>query len=376
MNKVVILQEYVPQYRVPFFDKLHDEAKRRGIDVRVAYGSVGGAQATRKDARTIECGIAISQKEWRLVGRRMVIRNISEAIAGADLIILEQARRNLDAYRLLATKTRKGPVVALWGHGKDYTRRTSAFDRGLSRWLTSRADWFFAYTNGGLTSVIGDGFPASRSTVVQNSIDTSSLRASVRGVSDRAVSDFTESQDLKGKTALFIGALDTSKRLKFLESASRIANDSDSDFRLLVAGEGPLRSQVEDWARRHSWLTYLGPLSGYEKARAMAACQILAMPGRVGLVAVDSFAAELPIITTDWPLHAPEFEYLRDGENAVVTLDDEDVYAATMVELMNDTELLDRLRGAASRDADTFTVQAMVTRYLDGISSALTVRNR
>lgn len=375
MKRVAILQEYVPQYRVPFFEKLHDEALLRDIDVRVAYGVVGAGQATRNDAGTIACGIPISQKEWQVAGRRLVVRDTSKAIAGADLIILEQARRNLDAYRHLAMKFPSGPRVALWGHGKDYTQRTSALERGLSRWLTSRADWFFAYTTGGLTSVVEAGFPYSRSTVVQNSIDTSSLRASVRGVSQESVSDFSKRVDLKGKTALFIGALDASKRLKFLESASRKAQNLDPDFRLLIAGAGPLRSQVEEWARRYPWMTYLGGVSGFEKAQAMAASQILAMPGRVGLVAVDSFAAELPIVTTDWPLHAPEFEYLVSGENSLVSRDDEAIYAATMVETMSNPKLLGSLRKSASRDADTYTVQTMVARFLDGIVGALAVRN-
>lgn len=375
MDRVVILQEYVPQYRVPFFEKLHDEAKIRDIDVRVAFGSAGAGQATRKDAGTISCGIPIRQREWKFAGRRLVIRNISTAVAGADLVILEQARRNLDAYRLLTVRSPSGPGVALWGHGKDYTQHTSALDRGLSRWLTSRADWFFAYTNGGLTSVVEDGFPFSRSTVVQNSIDTSSLRASVRSVSQHSVSDFTKRGGLKGKTALFIGALDSSKRLDFLVSASRIARDMEPDFRLLIAGAGPLSSQVEEWTQYHPWMTYLGAVSGYEKAQVMAASQILAMPGRVGLVAVDSFAAELPIITTDWPLHAPEFEYLINGDNALVSPNDESIYAATMVEAMNSRTLLNNLRASASRDADTYTVQAMVARFLAGIEGALAVRN-
>ncbi|TLM84545.1 glycosyltransferase family 4 protein [Pseudarthrobacter sp. NamE2] len=375
MAKVVILQEYVPQYRVPFFESLHREAKTHGIDVRVAYGSAGANQATRKDAGEISCGTPIAQKEWNFAGRRLVVRDTSAATAGADLIILEQARRNLDAYKLLTVKSSGRPIVALWGHGRDYTQRTSGIDRALSRWLTSRADWFFAYTNGGLASVVADKFPSNKVTVVQNSIDTSSLRASVKSVSKKSLSDFSERLGLKGKTALFIGGLDSSKRLEFLIAAAQVAQVLDADFRLLIAGSGPARLQVEEWSQRFPWITYLGGVSGYEKAQAMAASQILAMPGRVGLVAVDSFAAELPIVTTDWPLHAPEFEYLTNGKNAIVTSDDESTYAATMIEAMSNSQMLTALKAGASRDAETYTLQSMVSRFFAGIVSALAVRN-
>lgn len=371
---MVILQEYVPQYRVPFFEKLYVEAAARGIDLKVAYGSVGASQAGRNDSGTISCGVSIRQREWRLAGRRLVFRDTSTAVAGADLVILEQARRNIDAYRLMARNSRRGPAVALWGHGKDYTHRTTAVERGLSRWLTMKADWFFAYTDGGLRSIVDAGFPRSKATVVQNSIDTATLRESVRSVGQHSVSDFSRRYDLRGKTALFIGALDSSKRLDFLEQSSRIAHNSDPDFRLLMAGTGSLRPQAEEWARRHSWVSYLGAVTGEEKAQAMAASQILAMPGRVGLVAVDSFAAGLPIVTTDWPLHAPEFEYLINGKNAVVSADSAVDYATAMVEAVNDENLLNALRGAVRHDADIYTVEAMVARFLTGIEGALAVR--
>ena len=91
-------------------------------------------------------------------------------IAGSDLVILEQARRNLEAYPLLFG--RSSVSVALWGHGRTSARETRAWEH---RWLdrmTMRADWFFAYTEGGRKYVVDRGFPADRTTVVQNSTDT------------------------------------------------------------------------------------------------------------------------------------------------------------------------------------------------------------
>lgn len=375
MRKVVILQEYVPQYRVPFFDLLYERAKSYDVDLRVGFGDVSASQASRNDSSPLKCGIHIDQKEWRLAGRRVVLRRTSEAIRGADLVILEQARRNIDAYRLLAAKRSSDPLVALWGHGRDYTRQASSLEQGLSRWLTSKADWFFAYTTGAMETVVAQGFAPENVTVVQNSIDTAGLRAGVGAVGHRSVQLFMELHDLHGKTALFIGALDSSKRLSFLEEASRLAHNVDSKFRLLIAGEGELRSEVEDWAGRDSWISYLGPLSGHEKALAMASSQILTVPGRVGLVAVDSFAAGLPIITTKWPWHAPEFEYLEDGRNALVTANETADYAASLIDILNDRPQLLRLQAAASEDAERYTVQGMAERFLTGILSALDARS-
>lgn len=371
MRRVMILQEYIPEYRVAFWEELHSRAAAEEIDIVVACGRPNGAQSMRGDSATVSFVVPLLHREWILLGRRVVVRKISAAAKHADLIILEQARRNLDAYQLLGARRPRGRVVALWGHGRDYTRRTRGADRVVTRWLTSRADWFFAYTQGGVEAVVKDGYPRERTTVVQNSIDTSALRAGISSVQEVEVESFRERYDLRDKTALFVGALDESKRLQFLLEAAEKSSELDCNFRLVIAGDGPLRSTVESWASRYDWLTYLGPVDGTRKAVALASAQVLAMPGRVGLVAVDSFAAGLPIITTDWGWHAPEFEYLVNGRNSIVAGDTVILYSRALVETINDSKLLSRLREACIQDSTKYTVEIMAENFLNGIRQVL-----
>lgn len=374
MKRVVIVQEYVPLYRVPFFERLREQGLEDGIDIRVAYGTPGSALSKRNDASTISFGIPIRQFERRIAGRRIVVRRIASAIADADLVILEQARRNLDAYRLLASRKKSLPLIALWGHGKDFTHQTTDLDRRLSRWLTSRADWFFAYTPGGMRSVVQDGFSAAKTTVVQNSIDSSALQEGIARTTPLEVQEFVQDNDLRGKTALFIGALDGSKRLAFLRDAGILVHEREPNFRLLIAGDGEMRAQVEEWSSIYSWMKYLGPLAGHVKAVALRSAEVLSMPGRVGLVAVDSFAAGIPIITTDWPWHAPEFEYLEDGRNAIVTSDDTNAFVEGLVRVLCHQGLLDELRSAARGDGSIYTVESMSRNFIEGVRGALATR--
>jgi glycosyltransferase involved in cell wall biosynthesis len=375
MSKVVILQEYIPAYRVPFFKRLRDEGIKNGIDIFVAYGKAGSSLAQRHDTASLgPGGIRIHQWEMKLAGRRVVVRRTAKALKGADLVILEQARRNVDAYRILPSRRSNDQLVAMWGHGKDYTRKTTAVDRKLARWLTLKADWFFAYTLGGRDHVVADGFPASRVSVVQNSIDSNGLRESLRDVLPVELMEFSKAHNLLGSTALFMGALDSSKRLPFLFEAALRVHKLDPDFRLLIAGDGELRPVVEEWAQANTWVSYLGSLSGKMKAIALGASQVLAVPGRVGLIAVDSFAAEVPIITTGWEWHAPEFEYLVDGYNAVVTTDDPGAFGDALLDVLGDDELLSTLRGGTRESGSVFTVEAMADNFLHGIRAALATR--
>ena len=356
---------------MPFFEALASHARAQEIEILVAAGEPHGEQALRGDAGLLGPQINLAQRELKVLGRRVVVRDVSTAIANADLVIMEQARRNLDAYRLLARAPHRRQLVALWGHGKDYTRQSRQLDRSLQLWLTRRADWFFAYTNGGANAAAAAGSPRERLTVVQNSIDTNSLRRGVDNVADAEVQSFAAAQGLRGKTALFMGALDESKRLGFLFEAVAQAHGRDPDIRLLVGGEGSLHDQVLAAAADLKWLSYLGPLHGHEKAVAFKASQILAMPGRVGLVAVDSFAAETPIVTTDWQWHAPEFEYLENGRNGVITEDSVEAFATGLLETLSDETILGHLREECAADSAIYTIETMVDNFLGGIIGAL-----
>jgi glycosyltransferase involved in cell wall biosynthesis len=222
---------------------------------------------------------------------------------------------------------------------------------------------------------VAEGFSSDKTSVVQNSIDSSALRESVTSITPIELESFAKVHDLRGKTALFIGALDESKRLAFLRDAAVDLHRQEPNFRLLLAGDGGMRAQVEEWARTFSWIKYLGPLTGRDKAVALTSSDVLAMPGRVGLVAVDSFAAGVPIVTTDWPWHAPEFEYLEDGRNAIVTPDNSTAYTNGLLGVLRNPELLGELRRAAWAAKQIYSVDTMSKNFLEGIRGALASRN-
>lgn len=369
--KVVILQEYVPGYRVPFFENLRDLGEQDQVEIVVAAGAPGPSQRTRSDAVGLHFQETVKQREFRLAGRRIVLRRTARHIAGADLVVTEQARRNLDSYRLLLPNGNRATRIALWGHGRDYTRESSALERAINRKLTARAHWFFAYTSQGAASVKESGFPVERTTVVQNSIDSAGLKDDINSLTSCELLQFTERHGLKGRTAIFLGGLDESKRLGFLLLAAEIASGRDANFRLLICGDGDQRALVEDAAAKHHWLTYLGPVVGREKALALAAADVIAMPGRVGLIAVDSFASERPLVTTNWTWHAPEFEYLRDRVNAVVANDNVESYASALLAVLADSKLRERLVDGCISSASSITIETMAQNFMTGIHQAI-----
>jgi glycosyltransferase involved in cell wall biosynthesis len=149
-----------------------------------------------------------------------------------------------------------------------------------------------------------------------------------------------------------------------------------TDFELLIVGDGPLRDWVEKSVQADPWIHYLGPRSEKDKALALSVAQVFLLPGFVGLAVLDSFAAGLPLITTNLPYHPPEVSYLRSGVNGLMTAHDIEAYATTTVELLGRPELLARFSEAARESGAHYTVEEMARRFHDGIVQCLARHHR
>jgi glycosyltransferase involved in cell wall biosynthesis len=97
------------------------------------------------------------------------------------------------------------------------------------------------------------------------------------------------------------------------------------------------------------------------------------MPGLVGLVIVDSFVTATPLVTVDVPYHSPEISYLDNNENGLIlpaSTRAED-YGRRVAELLTDEGLLSHLRSGCRESSAIYTLENMVCRYAEGISTAL-----
>jgi glycosyltransferase involved in cell wall biosynthesis len=366
---VSIVQPYVSGYRLPFLERLAGELDARGIDLTVAHGRPAPRLEARGDAVELSGARELPQRSLRLCGRTLLWRDLGDLPRQSDVLVVEQALHNLESLpHLLAAGRRKGPAVALWGHGATYGTRQGDALRAVKRAVTRRAHWFFAYTEGGAAQVAEAGFPRERITVVRNTIDTESLVAARAAVTEASLARFRREHGLvAGRTALYIGALDASKRVGFLLAAAERIGRALPGFRLLVAGDGEGRAEVERAVRAHAPVAYAGRTTGdAHKALLGAASDLMLLPGLVGLVAVDSLVLRTPALTVGHGLHAPEFAYLRDGHNAVVTADRLEVFADTAVGLLMRPAELARLREACGADAGSYTIQGMAERFARG----------
>jgi glycosyltransferase involved in cell wall biosynthesis len=358
--RVLIVYPYMPAYRVPFFEALRTRLLKRDIELVVAHGAPQSDIIDRGDAAGLADALALDQRTSRLFGKE-VTRWRTPDLSGVDLVIVEQALRHPAIYRTLLHRPRPCRL-AMWGHGRTMTKPTTALERKAKTFLTNRCDWFFAYTAGGRRAVTEGGFPEDRVTVVQNSQETTAA-AGPRDVS-------------AAYTGLFIGGLDGHKRIGLLLEATELIHETEPRFRLIVAGHGSDERLVQSAAEMHPWIEHRGYADTAEKAKLGTEASLMLMPGRVGLVAVDAMALGTPLITTDYPLHAPELEYLIDNDLLIATSQDARAYANKVLEYLGDSPAREKASARMLALAPRYDLDTMVNNFVEGIVRALEAGRR
>ena len=169
----------------------------------------------------------------------------------------------------------------------------------------------------------------------------------------------------------FIGSLYPDKRIDFLIEVAERLRTLLPGFQLVVAGAGPQADLVSAAASRHANIEYIGPVHGARKAQLLAASDLILNPGLVGLGILDSFAAGVPIVTTDCRIHSPEIAYLENGKNGVMTRNDVEAYAKTCQFILQDAPTLAALQHGAEVSAQRYSIEAMSMNFCRGIELAI-----
>jgi glycosyltransferase involved in cell wall biosynthesis len=291
---------------------------------------------------------------------------------------MEDGLRNLDTYLYLAGRKALRRPVAFWGHGRTMDKTVGEREEAFKRGLLRTGDWWFAYTAGVAEYLSGLGIPAGRITSLQNTFATESLIAAREQLLPAEAQRRRSQLGLtEGHSCLFIGGLSETKNLDLLIEAGRIAAARDPLLRVVVAGDGPQRPRLEGIAQAEDWLRVVGPVfEDREKALLAAACDLMAVPGLVGLVAIDSFALGIPIVAIEPWNHAPEFEYLRSGENSLIAGARPNEYAEALLRLLGDRQMTQRLAQACRADSARYTLDSMVSNFTGGVLAALEAGRR
>ena len=374
LKKVVILQRISADYRYPFYEKLYFTLKEQDIELSVIYGQ--HSKFEKADKITILDYSRIIKNRYLYFGNRfLVYQPAIKYLINADLIIVQQATRNLINYLLSLGRKVFRYKLAYWGHGRNLQAigRNTLSER-LKRFYSLHVDYWFAYNDFSAEIVRKLGYPEEKITPVNNTIDTrESIRVfeSITG-DQRAESRKEYGVDANFPVGIFCSRLYRGKRLDFLIQCVREVKGCVADFHFFVIGDGPDADIIKEFAKKESeWFHYVGPGYGEKKIRFFDLADFQLMPGPVGLHIVESFAFLKPLVTTEQKTHGPEIAYLKNGVNGVMTEDSADVYVSEILRMIHDRSYREKLVEGCKKARAKYTNENMVACFSKGIRDAL-----
>jgi len=368
-TQVAIVLRRLPEYRIALFEALRKLLLADAVDLRVLHGEPNAQEASTDDEGRLQWAEHLPTRY--LFDQRLCWQPVAAKTRAAKLVVIGQQER--PGYNLWAFLPGKPQRFALWGPGvAELGSASPGWSERFCRSLAFRAHWWFTSTEAGAELLRRQGFARDHITNLENASDTVALAERLHAVTTAQIDVGRRRMGLKGaRVALFLGALNEEKRLPFLLQAAEQVLHRVPGFRLLVAGDGPLRPMIEQASQSRPWLRFLGRQQGYEKALALRQSELMLCPGGVGLGILDAFTAGIPIVTTNCPGHGPEIAYLRSGENGLMTEDSMEAYVRAVVALLQYEEERRRLGINAQHVASHFTIENMAQRFRSGIHGAL-----
>lgn len=180
--------------------------------------------------------------------------------------------------------------------------------------------------------------PLTRYQVIYNGIDLERMRADPqrRRMLRRAWS--VGDGDI---LLAYVGRLDPQKNIGMLLDSAAEARRRDGRIRLVIAGDGPLRAQVEQFCNApgaKDWVRCLGFTD--DVPGVLSAADMLVMPSRwegFGLAAAEAMAAGLPVAATRVAGLSEVVEHEKTG--LLVESDDRPGFVAAILRLARDERL-------------------------------------
>ena len=364
MTEVTIIQPYVPQYRLPFFNGLQRSLRERGVNLRVVAGEADGEQAQRGDSAHAPWLEEVRSRGLRIGSRRLALTFTAPLWRHSDAVIVPHQGSSLDS--LVAISGRRPSRVGVWGHIASYTGPLNPLDGAVERWQMRNAQHVFAYTPGGAEFARVQGVPAERITTVMNTIDTSGLEAALEHATDERLAEFRSRHSIPDSPYLaYVGGLDSSKRIDLLAASLDILHSRGSTAHVVVAGRGEQEHLLHPAATRGQ-VSLIGYSNVTTKGLLLKGSAAIVNPGRVGLIAVDALVAKKQLLTTFWPWHAPELDYLTPGVHVLFYPDSAESFADGLDEILSISDT----RSSTSWPPPP-RMDQMVLNFSEGISALL-----
>lgn len=306
MKRIIFVQPTVPQYRVPFFNKI---AKLCGDKFEVViYASL----QDENNAKTVKDLSVFGELSLFFVSFfKFPLINafwqnvLCLKLSKDDILILDGNLRYLSNMYLFFYAKIIGCKIYWWGHGMS---ATSKLWRAKIRIYFMRFfNHVFLYTDKEVLMLEKLGFGTDNITGLNNGLDIRKIREKFT---------FNANKESCSKL-LFIGRLRKNTDFNLLLDFLRL---DKTGVKLTVIGGGEFFELYNNMAKElnvNDKINWLGPVYDDDIIeKQMQECDCFVYPGSVGLSLIHAFAFGLPaVLHDDFSQHMPEYAAFQDGYN-------------------------------------------------------------
>lgn len=314
MTRVIIITEYLSNYRIPFFNKL---AISGSIDLTVAHTE----KAHLKNVYEFKQLIYNKSKIFNLVFFATKTKLYKE-IVNFEVIVCMFNLRFLDMYKILYISNK--PVI-LWGIGlssdNGFGKKNFIYDF-FRKLCAKKAKGLIFYSKIPFEFYLQNGISQNKIFSINNSISWSK----------------TPDYSYKKESFLFIGTLYKRKRVDILINAlEELHQNGFKNTELIIVGKGEEMEVLKLLAKEKELeksIHFKGEISDEGLLQEYYNKSILCLsPGQAGLTVLQSMAAGVVFVTSHNAITGGEISFIENNVTGVLYNGDQ----TTLFEIMRDS---------------------------------------
>jgi 1,2-diacylglycerol 3-alpha-glucosyltransferase len=178
----------------------------------------------------------------------------------------------------------------------------------------------------------------------------------------------------KEKVMVSIGRLAPEKNWDTLLKAAKIVRENHPDLRVVLIGDGPARSDLEDLAAElgiTDYVTFTGQVPFADVPAYLKAADLFGFASTTetqGLVTLEALAAGLPVAAVD---ASGTRDILTDGEQGFLAPDDAEALAASINRLLESPDRLEKFKENALEKARGYDQRDCARRLIEVYDQAI-----
>ncbi|AZQ43123.1 glycosyltransferase [Nonlabens ponticola] len=350
-KKLIIVQNIIPGYRVPFFEYLKEHLGDR-------FELVAGDSTFERSIKSDD-SIEIDKRIInRYLLRRKFIYNkgISNLKNTHDSLVLELNPRNVTVWSILIYRKLRGLKTTLWGHAWPRSGSDSASDK-LRNAMRSLATHIITYTT-------------SQKKELQERMPQASISASSNALMRQE--EMTTSTDPAGiNNVIYVGRLVPEKKpMLLVKGFHQAIKNLPTIAKLIVIGSGPEKELINAYIKAHELdkcILVKDPIFDNSVLKEYYLESLVSVsPGYVGLNLIQSLSFGVPMIISKDEIHSPEIEAANSNNSIFIKTDDVDGLAKSLIDIYHSKQYwVEQRENIMQSCKEKYSIERMAQPFLN-----------